>query len=81
MVPLSAFARFAPGHTPLSVNHQGLFVASTISFNLAPGHSLSEAKTEIDNAIQRIGMPSTVHGAFAGHRRDLSSSRNRTCRS
>ncbi len=66
MVPLSAFARFAPGHTPLSVNHQGLFAASTISFNLASGHALSEAKTEIENAIQRIGMPSTVRGAFAG---------------
>jgi len=66
MVPLSAFARFAPGHMPLSVNHQGLFAASTISFNLASGHALSEAKTEIENAIKRIGMPSTVRGAFAG---------------
>ena len=66
MVPLSAFAHFAPGHTPLSVNHQGQFAASTISFNLASGRSLSEAKTEIDNAVQRIGMPSTVRGAFAG---------------
>jgi multidrug efflux pump len=66
MIPLSAFARFAPGHTPLSVNHQGPFAASTISFNLASGHALSEAKTEIENAIQRIGMPSTVRGAFAG---------------
>ena len=58
--------KFSPGHTPLSVNHQGLFAASTISFNLAPGRALSEAKTEIDNAIERIGMPSTVRGAFAG---------------
>ena len=66
MVPLSAFAKYAPGHTPLNVNHQGQFAASTISFNLAPGRALSEAKTEIDNAIQRIDMPSTVRGAFAG---------------
>ena len=66
MIPLSAFARFAPGHTPLSVNHQGLFAASTISFNLASGHALSEAKTEIENAIEHIGMPSTVRGVFAG---------------
>ena len=35
---------FAPGHTPLSVNHQGQFAASTISFNLASGHALSEAQ-------------------------------------
>ena len=34
MVPLAAFSHFEPGHTPLAVNHQGLFVASTISFNL-----------------------------------------------
>ncbi len=66
MVPLSAFAKFAPGHTPLSVNHQGPFAATTISFNLAPGRSLSEAKTEIDNTIERIDMPSSVRGSFAG---------------
>ena len=66
MVPLSAFAHFAPGHTPLGVNHQGLFAASTISFNLASGRALSEAQTEIDGAIQRIGMPSAVRGGFAG---------------
>jgi multidrug efflux pump len=66
MVPLSAFAHFAPGHTPLSVNHQGLFAASTISFNLASGRALSEAQAEMDGAIQRIGMPSTVLGGFAG---------------
>jgi len=66
MVPLSAFAKFSPGLTPLRINHQGQFAASTISFNLAPGRSLSEAETEIDNAIERIGMPSTVRGAFSG---------------
>ena len=68
-----------PGHTPLSVNHQGLFAAATISFNLAPGRSLSEAQTEIDDAIQRIGMPSSVRGSFAGTAATYSS-RNRTCR-
>ena len=66
MVPLSAFAHFTLGHTPLSVNHQGLFAASTISFNLASGRALSDAQAEIDGAIQRIGMPSTVRGGFAG---------------
>jgi multidrug efflux pump len=66
MAPLSAFAQFAPGQAPLSVNHQGQFVASTISFNLASGHALSEAKAEIEAAIRTIGMPSTVRGAFAG---------------
>lgn len=66
MVPLSAVVSFGPGLTPLSVNHQGGFVASTISFNLAPGHSLSEAQQAIDEAVLDIGMPSTIKGSFAG---------------
>ena len=37
MVPLSAVTHFTTGNIPLAVNHQGLFVASTISFNLPPG--------------------------------------------
>ena len=66
MVPLAAFASFGSALTPLSVNHQGPFVATTISFNLAPGHALSEAQQEIDDAIADIRMPSTVRGSFAG---------------
>jgi multidrug efflux pump len=66
MIPLSAFASFTPGLTPLSVNHQGQFVATTISFNLAPGHALSEAQTAIRNAMLDIHMPATIHGSFAG---------------
>jgi len=48
------------------VNHQGLFAAATISFNLAAGASLGAAQAEIEAATRRIGMPSTVHGVFAG---------------
>ncbi len=66
MVPLSAVASFAPGTTPLSVNHQGLFVASTISFNLAQGRSISEAGTAIRQTMREIGVPTTIHGNFAG---------------
>ena len=66
MVPLGAVARFHHGRTPLSVNHQGQFAASTISFNLAEGHALSEAESEIAQARAAIGMPSTVRGSFAG---------------
>ena len=66
MVPLSAVAHFAPGTTPLSVNHQGLFVASTISFNLAQGKSLSDASAAIRQAMIKIGMPADIHGSFAG---------------
>jgi multidrug efflux pump len=66
MVPLAAIIHFGPGHTPLSVNHQGLFVASTISFNLAPGKSLSDAVTVIEQTMNRLGVPATIHGSFQG---------------
>jgi len=66
MIPLAAFAHFAPGRTPLSVNHQGQFAAATISFNLAQGHALSEAQKEIEDASASIHIPATIHGAFAG---------------
>jgi len=66
MIPLAAVSHYRPGHTPLSVNHQGLFVASTISFNLQPGKSLGEASAEINAAIARINMPSSIRGVLAG---------------
>ena len=66
MVPLSAFSHYKPGYTPLSVNHQGPFVATTISFNLAPGKSLSDATVAINDAIRQINMPASIHGSFAG---------------
>ena len=65
-VPLSAIARFEPSVAPLAVNHQGQFVASTISFNLPVGVSLSDATRAIDDAMARIGVPTSVHGTFQG---------------
>ncbi|UVK47168.1 efflux RND transporter permease subunit [Mesorhizobium sp. AR07] len=66
MVPLSAVASYGPGSTPLSVNHQGLFVATTLSFNLAPGVALSDGVAAINAAADRIGMPATIRGSFQG---------------
>ncbi|MEX4004805.1 efflux RND transporter permease subunit, partial [Paraburkholderia sp. EG285A] len=66
MVPLSSIASFGPGTTPLSVNHQSQFVASTISFNLPPGKSLSDATQAIYDTMGEIGMPATIHGSFQG---------------
>ena len=66
MIPLAAISHYRPGHTALSVNHQGLFVASTISFNLKPGKSLGEAAEEINAAIAHINMPSAITGTMAG---------------
>ncbi|HYV89495.1 MAG TPA: efflux RND transporter permease subunit, partial [Candidatus Polarisedimenticolia bacterium] len=66
MVPLAAFTHYAPGNTPLSVNHQGMFAASTLSFNLAPGKSLSDAVAAIAKASDAIHLPSSIHGTFQG---------------
>ncbi|TCZ57358.1 multidrug efflux RND transporter permease subunit MdtC [Klebsiella grimontii] len=65
-IPLAYFAKWQPANAPLSVNHQGLSAASTISFNLPTGKSLSEASDAINRAMTQIGVPSSVRGSFAG---------------
>src|SRR5258708_9501807 len=65
-VPLSAFSSYGPTSTPLAVNHQGQFVASTISFNLPVGVALSDATRAITDALNRIGVPTSVRGSFQG---------------
>jgi len=54
------------GTTPLQVNHTGLFPSVTVSFNLANGMSMSQATQEVAQMEERLGLPSTVHGFFAG---------------
>ncbi|MEO6806754.1 MAG: efflux RND transporter permease subunit [Edaphobacter sp.] len=66
MVPLSAVTHFETQRIPLAVNHQAQSPATTLSFNLAPGASLSEATQAIQKARTDIGMPSSIHGGFAG---------------
>ncbi|HDL7085464.1 TPA: multidrug efflux RND transporter permease subunit MdtC [Yersinia enterocolitica] len=65
-IPLSYFAKWQPANAPLSVNHQGLSAASTISFNLPDGGSLSEATAAVERAMTELGVPNTVRGMFAG---------------
>jgi multidrug efflux pump len=77
MVPLSAFASFEAGSTPVQVSHQGLFVATTLSFNLAPGKSLSDATAAIDGHMRDLRMPATIHGEFAGAAKSFQSSSSR----
>src|SRR5437660_2724364 len=66
LVPLSAFAHYEPSNTALSVNHQGIFPAITLSFNLAPGASLGPAVQHIIQAQRELGVPTTVHATFQG---------------
>jgi multidrug efflux pump len=65
-VPLSAIAHYEPRNTSLAVNHQGQFPSVTLSFNLTPGVSLSDATRAIDTAGQQIGLPATVHATYQG---------------
>jgi multidrug efflux pump len=65
MIPLSAVTHFGAGNIPLAVS-PGLTVATTISFNLAPGAALSDAVQAVDTAMARLGVPSSVHGTFPG---------------
>jgi len=81
--PLFTMATNKSGTIPLSLNHTGLFPSVTVSFNLAPGVSLSDATLAIEQMQQRLGTPTTVHGFFCrdpaglstipGHRTDAGS--------
>jgi multidrug efflux pump len=65
-VPISSFAHWSEGITPLSIPHQGQFPASTMSFNLADGVTLSDAVAAINKAEIDMGLPTTITGKFAG---------------
>jgi multidrug efflux pump len=66
LVSLAAIARFVEGPTATSVNHQDTELATTVSFNLAEGATLDDARQAITQAEADIGMPTNVRGAFAG---------------
>ncbi|KVL63171.1 nodulation protein [Burkholderia cepacia] len=76
MVPLPAFTTFANSHTATQVNHQSGLVAATISFNLPANGSLSDAADAIARAERDIGMPASIHGAFAGAAQAFANSMN-----
>ena len=66
-VPFSEFATIQPSKTPLQVNHEGAFVASTISFNLPVGGAMSDATKAVAEVMQKLGVPTSVRGKFAGN--------------
>lgn len=65
-VPLATLAHFGMSNSPLTVNHQGQFAATTLSFNVKPGYSLSDATRIIQQTMQELGVPPSVHGSFQG---------------
>jgi hydrophobic/amphiphilic exporter-1 (mainly G- bacteria), HAE1 family len=66
LVPLNAVTTMSRGNVSTSINHQGQFPSVTLSFNLAPGKSLSDAVRAIEDAKREIGLPSSVSGGFQG---------------
>src|SRR6185436_14776067 len=76
-VPLAAVARYEFTNTPLSVNHQGQFAASTISFNLPDNVALSDAVDAMQATMARIGVPATISGAMQGTARSFQASTGR----
>jgi multidrug efflux pump len=71
MVPLSAFSHFASSNTPVSVNHTGTSVSTSIAFNLPEGVSLSQGLAAIEQTMNRIHMPIGVHGAAYGSAKEF----------
>jgi multidrug efflux pump len=72
--PLLSFANYELTNTPLIVNHQGQFAASTVSFNLPPGVSLSHATAAIGKTMDRLGVPGSIRGSFQGTARTFQES-------
>src|SRR5271154_452517 len=65
-IPLNAISHYSSSVAPLAVNHQGLFPAVTISFNLAPGVALGDAVDAIEATARQVGLPDTIQTFFAG---------------
>lgn len=75
-IPLASLADFKTTNTPLTVNHQSQFASGTISFNLKPGYSLSDATKLFEKTMADLGVPSSVHGSFQGSAKAFQQSLN-----
>jgi len=65
-IPLSAIAHYEQHRSSLQVNHQGQYPAVTLTFNLAPGESLSDAVQALDDVKSELNLPATLHSSFQG---------------
>ena len=73
-VPISAVATLVRTTAPLAISHQAQFPAVSLSFNLAPGEALGDAVETVKTIEQRIGMPSSIVGLYAGDAAEFSKS-------
>jgi len=66
LVPLDTVVNVTRGVGPLTINHFGQLPAVTVSFNLRPGYSLSEAASSMENAVRELRVPPSVTMNFQG---------------
>ncbi|MFI3487626.1 efflux RND transporter permease subunit, partial [Klebsiella pneumoniae] len=71
IIPLSALAEGKVSSAPLVVSHQQQLPAVTVSFNVAPGYSLSEAVRAIQETKDSLDMPAHLHAEFTGSQTDV----------
>ncbi len=65
-IPFASFSRYEMTNTALGVNHQGVYAATTISFNLQPNVSLEQATAAVDETFNQLGVPASIIGGFQG---------------
>ncbi len=73
-VPLNAFSTASFTTAPLVISHDAQFPSVTLSFDLAPGASLSDAVSAVTAAESEIGMPNSIQRAYSGDAEEFSSS-------
>ena len=67
VVPLASFVKWTTVPVrPLSIGHQSMFPAITISFNLAQGAALGDAVTAIQGAMRDMRAPLSLGTSFQG---------------
>ncbi len=66
LVPLSLIASTDRTLAPITINHQNIFPAITLSFNIAPGYALGDAVASVAACERTLGVPTTVRGSFQG---------------
>ena len=78
MTPLSELATVSRSVAALAINHQGQFPSVTLSFNLAPGHTIGEAVSAIRKAVKDVGLPPSIATSFQGNAQAFQSSLSST---
>ncbi len=78
VVPFAAFSHFETNTTPVSVNHTGTSVSTSIAFNLPDGVTLDKALAAIQRKMNDIHVPVSIRGGAYGTARLFQQSSSNT---